>query len=695
MKRKFLNLRKLAVVILLAAMFALYLFVVLNVLTLGKDGLPLGILKGWGDVALHLGMIQVMAESEPFRLDHPAAAGTGLTYPFAINLFSALLQRAGIPAFEAFHVPAFLFAGLLFFAFWLFGKYFLKRDALVISFIAIALFGGGLGFWQFFEDLAAGAPFSHEYTHLDNRTGGKPPEMDAPYNIVWVVPAISFFSHQRTFILGAGLGMLILWGIFFGGKNRWRWLLLAGFLPLAHSHTALAFAMILSVFAIFEVFRASAAARLSAYDSGRRTDYARLAPETSIEILEKRPKYGFSGRARMRFLTGLRRGLRVGTSASALPMLLYGSIAMLIALPQVFYLLADKAGGDFFQWWPGWMAKGQENALWFWTKNFGVVFWGWVIVLIGMSAKYLLAPASAHSSDGRRLLLGAVIRRWYKSIAAAPSSTAPPQLPQDTSRSSLPDLVITPMRASSNHRRAHDNNMMAEGRSPAHARAENSPAVFTALMIASIAIFAAGNLVKFQPWEFDNGKVLLWWWLMAALIALFAIGKIIEARRKLGIALLIVFTFFGTFAGFLDVIGRLKVFPDRSYGYYGAREIQAAEWIRANTAPSDSFLSAGNANDFVPILAGRPLYLGFGGWLWTHGKEELLRERQNAISRFLTFGNQGQLCADGVKYVVWDSQLELAYPEANRVKAAAALEPVFAQEARTIYRLRCINADLR
>jgi hypothetical protein len=146
---RFLNPRKLAVAILLAAMFALYLFVVLSVLALGKDGLPLGILKGWGDVALHLGMIQVIAESEPFRLDHPAAAGTGLTYPLAINLFSALLQRAGVPAFEAFHIPAILFAGLLFFVFWLFGKHFLRRDVLVISFIAIALFGGGLGFGNF------------------------------------------------------------------------------------------------------------------------------------------------------------------------------------------------------------------------------------------------------------------------------------------------------------------------------------------------------------------------------------------------------------------------------------------------------------------------------------------------------------------------------------------------------------------
>jgi hypothetical protein len=318
--------------------------------------------------------------------------------------------------------------------------------------------------------------------------------------------------------------------------------------------------------------------------------------------------------------------------------LLYGFIAILIALPQVFYLLADGAGGEFFQLWPGWMAKGQENALWFWTKNFGAVFWGWIVVV------------------GAAVFFGV---------------------------------------PSSNHRRAHDNNMMAEGRSPARARAKNSSAVFPILIIASVVLFAAGNLVKFQPWEFDNGKVLLWWWLLAALITLFAIGKIIETRRKLGITLFIVFTFFGTFAGFLDVIGRLKVFPDRSYGYYGTQEIQAARWIRANTAPSDPFLSAGNANDFVPILTGRPLYLGFGGWLWTHGKGELLRERQNAISEFLLLGNQQQLCAGAVKYIVWDRQFESAHPNAKKARIADKLEKAFEQPGRTIYRLQCINADSR
>ena len=51
---------------------------------------------------------------------------------------------------------------------------------------------------------------AHEYTHLDNRTGGKLNGLDANNNIVWMVPVVSFLAHQRSFTIGLTIFSILL-----------------------------------------------------------------------------------------------------------------------------------------------------------------------------------------------------------------------------------------------------------------------------------------------------------------------------------------------------------------------------------------------------------------------------------------------------------------------------------------------------
>ncbi len=556
--------------------------VLYTTIAVGKDGEVLGILKGWGDTAYHLDIIGVLAEGHPLRIEHPVAARTALTYPFFIDFVSAMFRKAGFSIFWSFQIPNLIFGILLLFSFWFLSKSILKKDILVIFCLAILLFGGGLGFWQFFKDLAAGSPFSHEYTHLDNRTGGKPKEMDLPLNIVWITPAISFFSHQRAFIPGAALGALILSGIF---RSKWKWIIALGLLPIIHTHTFLAFLMIISTFFFIQIY----------FLKKDRTDLKQC-----IRIL---------------FLP-----------------LFYGILAALIALPQVLYLLSGKSSGAFFEFWPGWMAKGYENVIWFWTKNFGVVFWGWLVVL----AWELVIPW---------------LRKLYQMLGASLLQKNLPYKQSDF----VPSVRL----------------------------------IFIELAIASVVIFLAANLIKFQPWEFDNNKILFWWWLLATIIVLDAIGRVIANKKKLGIILLIIFGFLATFSGFLDIAGRFIRISSLHFGYYGKEEIEIASWIKANTLSHDIFLTSGSANDFVPMLAGRPLYLGFSGWLWTQGSEKLLKERNEAIFQFLRHGNPQKICFDGVKYIVWDRQLEATYGFAGRKIVEEFSHKVFSAKEKAIYRLEC------
>ena len=66
-------------------------------------------LPGWGDTALHISMINRLATSDPFELNHPLMGGANLTYPFMINFISAILFKLGASQLFSFRLPLYIF----------------------------------------------------------------------------------------------------------------------------------------------------------------------------------------------------------------------------------------------------------------------------------------------------------------------------------------------------------------------------------------------------------------------------------------------------------------------------------------------------------------------------------------------------------------------------------------------------------
>lgn len=539
---------------------------------------------GWGDGAYHLDTIRYLATADPFVLQESLAAGARLRYPLAVEFLSALLMRLGSPIAFAWHAPTIIGAIALASALWEAGFIFLRRRALAFSFAFLALVGSGLGFAWFARDVAKDAPAAgwipalvqnfqnpeFEYTHLDVRTGGKTEAQQSDANIAWIVPLVSFFAHQRTFVLGAALGVLFLAGLLLyqDSETKWRWFALLGFLPLVHTHTFLA----LGAFAL-------------------------------VWFLYRRAWDGWNR-------PGERREFFVGAAAG-----------IAVALPQVWYIVSTPgASGIGFVPWFGWtmctharswllcdpgVAAIDTNAVWFWLKNFGLIFAGWVF---------------------------ASFWAW---------------------------------------KQRHD---------------------LRVFVIASWVLFAIGNLVKLQPWEFDNNKFLFWWWIMAILIAL----NLFEEKAKLPDArfanydlrknflnpkflfvnlMLVVFVFFGSFSGALDVWSRVKygfrIVPGvMHFGYSGVAEETVAQWIRQNTKPNDAFLTSSSPSQFVPMLTGRPIYLGYPGWLWSHGYNALVQERTAAIREFLRAGATDRLCQAGVGLWLADNDFLREYSADKNVNPA-------------------------
>ncbi|MBN1762848.1 MAG: hypothetical protein JW878_07230 [Methanomicrobia archaeon] len=133
-----------------------------------------------------------------------------------------------------------------------------------------------------------------------------------------------------------------------------------------------------------------------------------------------------------------------------------------------------------------------------------------------------------------------------------------------------------------------------------------------------LLLFVLANLVKFQPWYFDNYKLFLHWLALTAVIAPLALCWLRDSSKKgksivtiALAALLIGSTVFG-------VVTHANMIQN-TYVVWSGDEIAMADWIRENTASDAVFLTGTAHNHPIPSLTGRPRVMGYEGWLWSHG----------------------------------------------------------------------------
>ena len=148
------------------------------------------------------------------------------------------------------------------------------------------------------------------------------------------------------------------------------------------------------------------------------------------------------------------------------------------------------------------------------------------------------------------------------------------------------------------------------------------PVPLLELALGALIIFAACNLVVFQTWNWDNTKLLVYWYLVMALLvgALAAhwwrrVWPRIAAVALVGPVLL---------TGALVVLRLLPWTPQADaitgpYTIANAQEVQLASTLGTTTPKGSVFLTFGRPNDPVLAVAGRLGVMGYGGWLWSYG----------------------------------------------------------------------------
>ncbi|MCH8748204.1 hypothetical protein IH781_00480 [Patescibacteria group bacterium] len=160
-----------------------------------------------------------------------------------------------------------------------------------------------------------------------------------------------------------------------------------------------------------------------------------------------------------------------------------------------------------------------------------------------------------------------------------------------------------------------------------------------------LVIFTAVNVFAFAPWIWDNYKLLLFWLIFSLpLIGWLASRLLTRPLRHFKSAkpmlisplltsLLVVLLIIGHIqSGAVDLL-KTMLPTTPAYEDWNWITIDFAEEIRRKTAPGSVILTAPYHNS-PPSLAGRPIYLGSSGHVWSHGGNP--RPREQAVGPFYT-----------------------------------------------------------
>ena len=190
------------------------------------------------------------------------------------------------------------------------------------------------------------------------------------------------------------------------------------------------------------------------------------------------------------------------------------------------------------------------------------------------------------------------------------------------------------------------------------------------LLLAFQPLFVVSNLFIFQPWDWDNTKVLFWWYLascylVAALLArLWDLGPPRLARPAL---VVLVLSMVGS--GLIENVDQAR--GKQRNLFLTTEDIDFARRVRESTDPHALFVTGLKHNHPISVLAGRRVLMGYTGWLWSQGIDFTVREREVRSIMKLAPDADALLARYGAAYVVVgpDEREHLAAdPEAWRAR---------------------------
>ena len=294
----------------------------------------------------------------------------------------------------------------------------------------------------------------------------------------------------------------------------------------------------------------------------------------------------------------------------------FGIGTALIAVPELIWSITGTATetSKFFGWFFGWDKRDNE-FLWFWLKNTGLTI---PAILIGL---YLL---------------------WTHWKAAGGKGETEEQGHADTAA-----------KKGKKHRSDDQTGAPINGRTLLY------------FYLPFAFMFLLSNVAKLAPWEWDNIKVLIYWFVGSTPLIAYTIAWLWEQRSYMWKGVAAVCLVVLTLAGAIDVwrvaAGQIK------NGVFNADSMKLAEQIKQKTPRGALFLNGAIYNSTV-VLSGRQSLMRYPGHLSSYGIN--YGERENDVKKMY----QGGADADAlfqkynIEYVVITPEEEYYLSQNGNIK---------------------------
>ncbi len=254
----------------------------------------------------------------------------------------------------------------------------------------------------------------------------------------------------------------------------------------------------------------------------------------------------------------------------AMQLIIFGIAVAVVAVPELIWSMSGSAtrASEFISRHFGW-DSGDANPIWFWIKNTG-----------------LFIP----------LLAAGLYLVWRKDRIG---TTAEPEIAKSKKKPTKTKI-------------AKDKQVSKIG-----------PETLLYFYIPFGVLFIVSNLFKFAPWEWDNIKILIYWWVGSIPFVAYAIVYLWRQDSSFLKAAAAVFVTLLVFSGSLDVFR--TVTKQTNITVFDKDAVEIGEALRTRTAPSVLILSAPTYNTPV-VLSGRRSLMRYTGHLSSHGIDYRVRE---------------------------------------------------------------------
>ena len=159
---------------------------------------------------------------------------------------------------------------------------------------------------------------------------------------------------------------------------------------------------------------------------------------------------------------------------------------------------------------------------------------------------------------------------------------------------------------------------------------KTAPWILKFLTIPLVALFILCNMFSFQPNIWDNTKFMVyshWLMILVGVWALHMAWQVAQKKnliiKQLTIVIVVLAVIVLGSGGVIALTRELQL----DWQTADTEGLAVANFVRENTQSDAVFLTADTHNHPIPMLTGRPIVMGYAGWLWTYGIRYLAVKR--------------------------------------------------------------------